>query len=126
MMSILKGIKNYLNVFVCSQTPWQTLENIREAEGSCTYKKTLTLNNKLPEDWIGMDASGNEKSKENLLSCNWGHHKEGESVLSFQVNILKNYPPYSRSITQFDTLLTSKVFYDRRIWRRNVKIFILK
>ena len=81
---------------------------------------------KLPKNWIGMDASGNEKRKINLLRCALGQEKKGESVLGFQDAILKEYPSHNRSVTQFDTFLTSNLILDIRIWRRGVKNFIFK
>jgi hypothetical protein len=46
--------------------------------------------------------------------------------LGFQVAILQKYPPRSRSITQFDTLITSSAYYDGVIWKKAVKNFIFK
>ena len=116
----------FIDITLCSQISWPTLENIREAERSCTYKEISTLLNKLPEDWIGSDEFGNKKSKTNLIRYAYGEHKEAESVLGFQVAILQTYPPRSRSITQFDTLLTTYAYYDGLIWKKAVKNFIFK
>jgi hypothetical protein len=119
-------IRNESNIFACSQIPRLTLENIKEAERTCAYDEISTLINKLPKDWIGSDEFGNRKSKTDLLRCAWGQHKEAESVLGFQVAILQKYPPRSRSITQFDTLITSNAYYDGVIWKKAVKNFIFK
>ena len=116
----------FIDITLCSQISWLSLENIREAERSCTYKEISTLLNKLPEDWIGTDEFRNKKSKTNLIRCAYGQHKEAESVLGFQVAILQTYPPRSRSITQFDTLLTANAYYDGLIWKKAVKNFIFK
>ena len=62
----------FIDITLCSQISWPTLENIREAERSCRYKEISTLLNKLPEDWIGSDAFGNKKSKTDLIRCAWG------------------------------------------------------
>ena len=113
-------------IFECSQIPRLTLENIKEAERTCTYDEISTLINKLLEDWIGSDELGNRKSKTDLIRCAWGQHKEAESILGFQVAILKKYPPRSRSITQFDTLITGNAYYDGVIWKKAVKNFIFK
>jgi hypothetical protein len=126
MISISEAIKKYFYFVVCSQIPWLTLENIQEAERTCTYKEISTLLHKLPEDWIGSDAFGNKKSKTDFIRCAWAHHKEAESVLGFQVAILQKYPPSSRSITQFDTLITANAYYDGVIWKKCVKNFIFK
>ncbi len=109
-----------------SQTPWLTHENVRQAEGTLSYKEMSTLIQKIHEDWIGTDASGIKKRKYDLLRCVWGEMKEGESILAFQVAILKQFPPRSRSLTQIDTLLTSNLASDMRVWRRGVKNFIFK
>ncbi len=109
-----------------SQTPWLTHENIRQAEGTLSYKEISTFIQELTEDWIGTDSSGIEKRKYDLFRCVWGEMKEGESILAFQVAILKKYPPRSPSVTQIDTLLTSSLASDMRVWRRGVKNFIFK
>ena len=80
----------------------------------------------LPEDWIGTDEFGNKKSKTNLIRCAYGEHKEAESVLGFQIDILQTYPPRNSSITQFDTLLTSSAYYKGMVWEKSVKNFIFK
>ena len=70
-----------------------------------------TLIKKLPEKWTCKDKSGNVKTKYDLVRCAYGEHKEGESVLAFQVAILQKYPPRSKSVTQFDTLITGDTLF---------------
>jgi hypothetical protein len=119
-------IINESNIFVCLQIPRLTLENIKDAERTCAYDEISTMIDKLPKDWIGSDEFGNRKSKTDLIRCVWGQHKEAESVLGFQVAILQKYPPRSRSITQFNTLITSNAYYDGVTWKKAVKNFIFK
>jgi hypothetical protein len=66
------------------------------------------------------------KRKYDLVRCAYGEHKEGESVLAFQVAILQTYPPRSKSVTQFDTMLTSSAYYKGMVWEKSVKNFIFK
>jgi hypothetical protein len=46
--------------------------------------------------------------------------------LGFQVAILQKYPPRSRLITQFDTLITGNANFDVVLWKKAVKNFIFK
>ena len=116
----------YLICFLSSQISWLTLEDIQEAERTRTYMEISTLIKKLPEKWTCKDKSGNVKRKYDLVRCAYGEHKEGESVLAFQVAILQKYPPRSKSVTQFDTLITGNCYSDGQIWKKAVKNFIFK
>ena len=46
--------------------------------------------------------------------------------MAFQVAILQTYPPRRKSVTQFDTMLTSSAYFKGMVWERSVKNYIFK
>ncbi len=81
-----------ISFFKSSQISWLTIENIQEEERTRSYKEISSLLKKLPPDWTGKDKFGKVKFRSTLIRCAYGEHKEGESVLAFQVAILQKYP----------------------------------
>ena len=90
----------------------------------------------LPEDWSVTNPRKKQITKRELLQHVDEEMKEGESILDFELAILKKYIPVGRTVTQYDTMLTSMLmpgkqamkdgYIETRMWRKSVKNFIFK
>ena len=79
---------------------------------------------KLPNDWKVTDPHGKVKTKNNLEYCIWGVENEGDNVVYFVKAILEKYPPPHKTISQFDSMLVSRIKIYSHIWRHHVLNFI--